>query len=57
MKTVYDRTQMLIGEQQLDLLKKKKVIIFGVGGVGGFTIEALARVGIGHLTLVDFDVV
>lgn len=57
MKTLYDRTQMLIGEQQLNHLKKKKVIIFGVGGVGGFTIESLARVGIGHLTIVDFDTV
>ncbi len=55
MKTIFDRTKMLIGEDELNRLKKKKVIVFGIGGVGGFACEALARAGIGNLTLVDFD--
>lgn len=57
MKTVYDRTKMLLGEQQLNALKEKRVLVFGVGGVGGFVIEALGRVGIGNLTIVDYDTI
>ncbi len=57
MKTIFDRTRMLIGEDELNRLKKKKVIVFGIGGVGGFACEALARAGIGTLTLVDYDIV
>lgn len=51
----YIRTEMLLGEGTLDILQKKKVILFGVGGVGGHAAEALARSGIGSLTLVDHD--
>lgn len=57
MKTIYDRTRMLLGTEGMEMLKTKNVIIFGVGGVGGSAIEALARAGIGSLTLVDFDIV
>lgn len=57
MKTIYDRTRMLVGTEQMDQIKNKKVIIFGVGGVGGYVIEALARAGVGSLSIVDFDVV
>lgn len=46
---------MLIGSDALEKLKKAKVIIFGLGGVGSYAVEALARAGIGHLTIVDFD--
>lgn len=56
-KTIYDRTRMLIGTEALNRIREKKVIIFGVGGVGGYVIEALARAGVGSLTLVDFDVI
>ncbi|MDR1773271.1 MAG: tRNA threonylcarbamoyladenosine dehydratase [Clostridioides sp.] len=49
------RTSFILGDENIDLLNEKKVIIFGVGGVGSFAAEALARVGIGNLTLVDFD--
>ena len=52
-----DRTKILLGEEGLENLDKAKVIIFGVGGVGGYVTEMLARTGVGHLTLVDFDVV
>lgn len=55
--SVYERTERLIGEEALDKLKKSKVIVFGVGGVGSFVVEALARAGIGEITVVDKDVV
>nr|WP_204617450.1 tRNA threonylcarbamoyladenosine dehydratase [Desulforadius tongensis] len=46
---------MLIGPGGLEKLKNSKVAVFGVGGVGSYTVEALARAGVGHLVLVDFD--
>lgn len=49
------RLKMLYGSDVVEQLKKKKVAVFGVGGVGSFTVEALARSGIGNLTLIDFD--
>lgn len=55
MKTLYDRTRMLIGAERLERLKSKSVIVFGAGGVGGFAIEGLARTGIGTIGIVDFD--
>lgn len=51
------RLEMLIGKEKTDLLRDKKVIVFGIGGVGGYTCEALARSGIGTIDLVDGDVV
>lgn len=53
----FERTSQLIGEDNLLRLQRTKVILFGVGGVGGWCAEALVRSGIGHLTMVDFDVV
>ena len=50
------RLKLLIGDG-VTKLKQSKVIIFGVGGVGGYTVEMLARSGVGSITLVDFDVV
>lgn len=52
----FDREIKLIGEEGFQLLQSKHVAVFGVGGVGSYTVEALARAGIGELTLVDFDV-
>ena len=52
-----ERTVALIGEKNAQKLKQKNIIIFGVGGVGGYVVEMLSRTGIGKLTLVDFDVV
>ena len=46
---------MLLGEEALELLHRKSVLVFGVGGVGGYAAEALARSGVGHLSLVDND--
>ncbi|WP_244834008.1 tRNA threonylcarbamoyladenosine dehydratase [Clostridium sp. BJN0001] len=51
------RTELLIGKEGIDKLKKSKVIVFGVGGVGSYTIEALARSGVGEITLIDDDTV
>lgn len=52
-----NRTELLIGKDAVKKLAKAKVIIYGIGGVGSFTTEALARAGIGNLTLVDNDVI
>lgn len=57
MEELFSRTIALIGEEAQVALSKKKVAVFGLGGVGSFAVEALARTGIGHLLLVDKDVV
>lgn len=49
------RTELLLGEKALEKLAKSRVAIFGIGGVGGYTAEALARSGIGALDLIDND--
>ncbi|MDD6920077.1 MAG: tRNA threonylcarbamoyladenosine dehydratase [Eubacteriales bacterium] len=54
---IYDRTVKLIGEDGLCLLRNANILIFGVGGVGGYIVEALVRAGIGNLTIVDKDFV
>lgn len=53
----FSRTELLIGKEGLEKLQKAKVAIFGIGGVGSYVAEGLARAGIGHLVLVDYDVV
>ena len=53
----FQRTAELIGSERLEKLSRAKVIVFGLGGVGSYVCEALARAGIGKLTLVDRDVV
>ena len=54
---MFTRSIQLIGQDGFHSLAQARVIIFGVGGVGGWCAEALLRTGVGHLTLVDFDVV
>jgi len=49
------RINLLLGEQSIEHLKQSTVMVFGCGAVGSFAIEALARSGVGHLILVDFD--
>ena len=49
------RTAMLLGEDAVERLQKARVAVFGIGGVGGYTVEALARSGIGQLDLIDND--
>jgi tRNA A37 threonylcarbamoyladenosine dehydratase len=53
----YERTEALIGKENIEKLKNSHVAVFGVGGVGSFVIEALARAGIGEITVIDGDVV
>lgn len=53
----FKRTEMIIGKSSLERLKESKIIVFGIGGVGGYLVEALARCGIKNITLVDNDIV
>lgn len=53
----FSRTERLIGKKALERLKKSKVAVFGIGGVGTFVVEGLARSGIGHFVLIDNDTV
>ena len=53
----FSRTSLLLGEKAIDKLSQCHVAIFGVGGVGGYVAEALARSGVGEFTLIDGDVV
>jgi tRNA A37 threonylcarbamoyladenosine dehydratase len=56
-KGIFQRTELLIGSEKMDQIAKKKVIIFGIGGVGSWCAESLIRTGIRHLTLVDSDLI
>ncbi|HBF4285400.1 tRNA threonylcarbamoyladenosine dehydratase [Clostridioides difficile] len=49
------RTSFLVGDDGIEKLNNSNIIVFGVGGVGSFTVEALARAGVGNITIVDFD--
>ena len=53
----YSRTQLLLGADRLEKLRNARVAVFGLGGVGGYAVEALARSGVGQLDLVDDDVI
>ena len=53
----YARTRLLLGHEGVDNLRKAKVILFGLGGVGGYAAEALARAGVGQMELIDDDTV
>ncbi len=53
----FQRTEAVLGSENMKKLDSSHVIVFGIGGVGGYVAEALARSGVGHLTLVDMDTV
>ncbi len=53
----FSRTALLIGEEGVEKLKRARVAVFGIGGVGGYVVEALARAGVGTLDLIDKDTV
>lgn len=55
MLNAFSRTQLLIGQDGIETLKNARVAVFGIGGVGGYTVEALARSGVGALDLIDDD--
>lgn len=51
----FSRTELLLGKEKMEYLKNARVAVFGIGGVGGYTVEALARSGVGTLDLIDDD--
>ena len=51
----FSRTRMLLGTPAMEVLARSRVAVFGVGGVGGYVVEALARSGVGALDLIDND--
>jgi len=55
MLNAFSRTELLLGSSSMEKLKNAHVAVFGIGGVGGYTVEALARSGIGHFDLIDDD--
>lgn len=57
MNDSFIRTRLLLGDEQMHKLQKSKIMICGLGGVGSFAAESVARCGVGSLVLVDFDVV
>ena len=57
MKEIFQRAEVLLGAEGMERLSEKRVILFGVGGVGSWCAEALVRTGLKHLTIVDFDCV
>ena len=57
MKEQFSRTGLLIGEEAIECLQKARVAVFGIGGVGGYVVEALARSGVGAFDLIDNDIV
>ena len=57
MKEQFSRSRMLLGEEAMNRLKSSRVAVFGVGGVGGFVVEALARSGVGTIDIIDNDTV
>ena len=57
MENQFSRTELMLGKNAIDKLKASRVAVFGVGGVGGYVVEALARAGVGNFDLIDNDVV
>lgn len=57
MKEEFSRTGLLIGNEAIDKLEAARVAVFGVGGVGGYVVEALARSGVGAIDIIDNDTV
>lgn len=57
MDDLFARTRLLLGQDGLDRLAAARVAVFGVGGVGGYVVEALAAAGVGALDLIDSDTV
>ena len=51
----FSRTELLFGKEAMEKLAASRVAVFGIGGVGGYTVEALARSGVGSLDLIDDD--
>ncbi|MDD3303422.1 MAG: tRNA threonylcarbamoyladenosine dehydratase [Clostridia bacterium] len=56
-RDIFQRTEIVLGKEAMDSIIDKHVVICGVGGVGSFVVEALARIGVGKITIIDKDVV
>ncbi len=54
---MFDRLELLIGNENINKIKNTKVLLIGIGGVGGYTLESLIRSGIEHITIVDYDTI
>lgn len=52
---MFERLELLLGTEKVNLLKTKKVLVIGLGGVGGYVVESLVRSGIENITLIDYD--
>ena len=52
---MYSRTERVIGSENVEKLKSLNIAVLGLGGVGGYVVEMFARVGVGALTIIDFD--
>lgn len=57
MDGIFSRTEMLLGREAVEKLARSRVAVFGIGGVGGYVVEALVRSGIGAIDVVDNDVI
>ena len=55
MSNQFSRTELLYGKAALERLKHSRVAVFGIGGVGGYTVEALVRSGVGNIDIIDND--
>ena len=53
MENWLNRTELLIGKHSVEILQSSTIVVFGLGGVGSYTVEALVRSGIGHLIMID----
>ena len=54
---IYTRTTLLVGENNIEKIKKANVLICGIGGVGSYTLEAIVRAGVLNITIIDKDIV
>ncbi len=52
-----ERTELLLGEEKLDILRRSRVLVVGLGGVGAYAAEMIARAGVGRMTVADADTV
>ena len=57
MQDSFTRSRLLLGSEGIDILRKSRILVFGVGGVGGYVVEALVRSGVGAIDIVDNDTV
>lgn len=57
MEDIYQRTEIILGKENIKTISNLNIVICGIGGVGSFTLESLARIGVGNITIIDKDVI